>query len=317
MLSMRINSILGLVILLWYTFPTELNTNVQMANRTMIETSNVAIHHYALTPRHDTIKVTRDILVQDYFQFMDSLIIQYDTITAFNLSEHLLVHANPWIIDTLTNTDYYKRIANDSFVYDQKRMIVLPESSFLVIPDSSEAQNLLERFSKTRIDINIPEYTLRIFNDTVLQHECIVRVGRHEKKFLEMSGRLQDLRTKTGVGTIVHHNRYPRYINPVTNHEYKVTKRDDGNVTKLPQIPFIETELNGLRYGQLIHPTTNPKTLGKAYSNGCIGTSEADAWIIYYNAPIGTNITICYDLEVRTQEGDPINLEDIYNRIGN
>ena len=51
-------------------------------------------------------------------------------------------------------------------------------------------------------------------------------------------------------------------------------------VTKLPQIPFIETEINGIRNGQLIHPTTNPETLNKAYSNGCIGTKEADAWVI-------------------------------------
>ena len=159
---------------------------------------------------------------------------------------------------------------------------------------------------------NIPEYKLRIWIDTLLYDEVRVRIGKNEKKFLEMSGRVQDLRTKTGVGTIFGYNRYPRYINPVNNHEYYVTRRDDGKVTKLPQIPFIETELNGWRYGQLIHPTTNPETLGKAYSNGCIGTSEADAWTIYYHSPIGTRIHIRYDLEVVNTTGDTLRLKDIY-----
>ena len=130
-----------------------------------------------------------------------------------------------------------------------------------------------------------------------------------------MSGRVQDLKTKSGEGSIVKHVRNPRYVNPVNNHEYFVTRRDDEKVTKLPQIPFLETELNGLRYGQLIHPTTNPKTLGKAYSNGCIGTKEADAWVIYYYSPIGTKISIRYNLNVLYEDGEKIVLKDIYNKI--
>ena len=82
----------------------------------------------------------------------------------------------------------------------------------------------------------------------------------------------------------------------------------------MPQIPFIETEINGLRNGQLIHPTTNPITLNKAYSNGCIGTKEADAWVIYYYAPIGTGITIRYDLNMVDESGKRHILKDIYNR---
>lgn len=191
-------------------------------------------------------------------------------------------------------------------------MIVLPRASKILLPDSIKVQELLKTFSVTTIDINIPEYKLRILKDSVVCYEFPIRVGRNEKKFLEMSGRMEDLRTRTGKGTIVGHNRYPRYVNPVDNQEYEVTRRDDGKLTKLPQIPFIETELNGLRHGQLIHSTTNPETLGKAYSNGCIGTSEADAWIIYYHAPLGTNINIRYDLNIANGEGDSIRLKDIY-----
>jgi L,D-transpeptidase ErfK/SrfK len=258
------------------------------------------------------VSLDTSITIENYFDFIDSIVKTYDSITSYKLTEHLLVRANPWILDTLQNTDYYRMKALDSFVYDQKQMIVLPKGNSIVIPDSIQAKNILNSFQKTRIDINIPEFKLRIFEDSVKLYEFPVRVGRNEKKYLEMSGRVQDLKTKTGKGSIVAHVQNPRYVNPVNNHEYHVTNRDDKKVTKLPQIPFLETELNGLRYGQLIHPTTNPISLGKAYSNGCIGTKEADAWVIYYYAPIGTKITISYNLEVLDKAGGTVVLKDIY-----
>ena len=258
------------------------------------------------------IEVNNNITIKKYFQYLDSIIKKYDSLTPYNLTEHLLVRSNPWIIDTLQNTDYYRQKARDSFVYDQKKMIALPKGSLIVIPDSIYVKKLLNSFQKTVIDINIPEFKLRIYEDSVERFKLPIRVGRNEKRFLKMSGRIEDLRTKTGTGFIIDHVRNPKYVNPVNNHEYSVTKRDDHKVTKLPQIPFIETELNGLRYGQLIHPTTNPVTLGKAYSNGCIGTKEADAWLIYYYAPIKTKITIRYDINVINEKGEKIVLKDIY-----
>jgi L,D-transpeptidase ErfK/SrfK len=256
--------------------------------------------------------IENPVTVENYFQFIDSLVKKYDALTTYKLTEHLLVRANSWIIDTLQNTDYYRRIARDSFIYNQKEMIVLPKGNSIVIPDSIHAKKLLSVFKKTWLDINIPEFKLRIYEDSIKRYECLVRVGRDEQKYLEMSGRVQDLKTKTGSGIVVKHMRYPRYVNPVNNQEYVVTKRDDGQVTKLPQIPFIETEINGIRNGQLIHPTTNPITLGKSYSNGCIGTKEDDAWVIYYYAPIGTKIKIRYNLNVMNEQGKSVSLKDIY-----
>jgi L,D-transpeptidase ErfK/SrfK len=258
--------------------------------------------------------INKAITVENYFPFMDSLVRRHDSLTPYRLSEHLLVRANPWILDTLQNTDYYRMIARDSFVYNQKKMIVLPKGASIIIPNSIAAQHILNSFNNTIIDVNIPEYKLRIYEGYNKLYEFTVRVGRNEKKYLEMSGRVQDLKTKTGDGFIVKYNRNPRYVNPANNHEYFVTKRDDDKVTKLPQIPFIETEINGIRNGQLIHPTTNPITLGKAYSNGCIGTNESDAWVIYYYTPIDTKINIRYDLNVFNKEGDSIVLKDIYGK---
>lgn len=259
------------------------------------------------------ILVEKDITVSNYFKYIDSLVIKYDSITPYKLTEHLLVRSNPWIIDTLQNTDYYRMIARDSFIYDQKKMIVLPKGARIVIPDSIHAEKLLKSFNHTLIDINIPEFKLRIYEDSKQLYEFPVRVGRNEKKYLAMAGRIIDLKTKTGKGFIVSHVRNPDYYNPVDGRRYYTTKRDDQKITKLPQIPFLETEINGVRNGQLIHPTTNPITLGKAYSNGCIGTKEADAWVIYYYAPMDTKVNIHYDLEVIDSTGETVILKDIYS----
>jgi L,D-transpeptidase ErfK/SrfK len=264
---------------------------------------------------HKNIVVKKPITIENYFQFLDSIVKKYDTLTSYKLSEHLLVRANPWIVDTLKNTDYYLMKERDSFVFNQKKMIVLPKGAQIKLPDLFAANTLMNTFKNTYIDVNIPEFKLRIYRDSIKLHEFPIRVGRNEKKYLKMAGRVVDLKTKTGKGIIVKHVRNPDYLNPVNGHQYFVTKRDDGKVTKLPQIPFVETEINGLRNGQLIHPTTNPVTLGKAYSNGCIGTKEGDAWIIYYYAPIDTKINIRYDLKVKDSSNKAVILEDIYIEV--
>ncbi|WP_236631053.1 MULTISPECIES: L,D-transpeptidase [Zobellia] len=261
---------------------------------------------------YEDIHISRNIKVAEYFEYLDSLVQRYDSLVPYPLSEHLLVRNNPWIIDTLANTDYYRMMARDSFVYDQRQMIILPEGSVLHLPDSAKACRLLDDFAHTEIDVNIPEFKLRIFQDSVLLHTFPVRVGQNRQRYLKMGDRITDLRTKTGEGSIIRHAKHPDFYNPVNGHQFYVTKRDDGKLTQMPQIPWIETEINGIRNGQMIHPTTNPKSLGKAYSNGCIGTREADAWVIYYYAPLGTRLKIRYDLETYF-EGSVISvLKDIY-----
>ncbi len=258
------------------------------------------------------VQVQRDIPIKHYFEYVDSIVHKYYQKDSLELSEHILVRFNPWIIDALSNTDYYKMIEKDSFVYNQKEMIVLKKGSKILIPDSFQVKTILNSFNNTLIDVNIPEYKLRINEDSIQLYEFTVRVGRDEEKYLKFGDRITDLRTKTGTGTIVAHVCNPDYYNPSDGYQYYVTRRDDERITNLPQIPFIETEIDGIRNGQLIHPTTNPKTLGKAYSNGCIGTKEADAWIIYYYAPIGTKINIRYDLNVKDRLDNTITLKDIY-----
>lgn len=257
--------------------------------------------------------VARDIRVANYFDFMDGLAKKYDSLVPYALTEHVLVRANPWIMDTLANTDYYRQMAKDSFVYDQRKMIVLRANDSLLIPDAETGQQLIKDMENTLIDINIPEYRLRIYQDSLLLYTFPIRVGQDRKRYLAMGDRVTDLRTKTGKGKIVRLERNPSFYNPVTGKRFYVTRRDDKKTTIMPVIPWIETEINGIRNGQMIHPTTNPETLGKASSNGCIGVAEADAWIIYYHAPLNTQVQIRYDLDILDENGEVQKLKDIYN----
>ncbi len=256
--------------------------------------------------------LAREVRMKEYFDFMDAIVCRYDSLLNQPVSEHLIVRNNPWIIDTLAATDYYRLKERGITNLNQKDLVVFRPGNYFIIPDSAAVDSLNQLFDQTYIDINIPEYKLRILQKDTVAYEHTVRVGRNERKYLAMAGRTEDLRTQTGEGTIIRHAKDPVFINPSNNHYYHVTRRDDGIVTAMPRIPWIEPEINGRRYGQLIHPTTNIETLGKAYSNGCIGTSEADAWIIYYHAPLGTRIVIRYDLQVVNENGDTVQLKDIY-----
>ncbi|MGB5500143.1 MAG: L,D-transpeptidase, partial [Maribacter sp.] len=112
------------------------------------------------------IPIKQDVTISQYFQFMDSLVTAYDSLVPYPLSEHLLVRANPWIIDTLANTDYYRMTARDYFVYDQRKLFVLRASDSIMIPDSLSAAYIMDAFKKTSLDVNIPEFKLRIYQDT-------------------------------------------------------------------------------------------------------------------------------------------------------
>ena len=256
--------------------------------------------------------LSHDVTMRDYYCFIDSLVFHYDSLTSYPLSEHLLVNANPWIIDTLAAQDYYLMMERGVFVADNRDLVVLKEGDSLLIPNDTFASDIEARFQHTYLDVNIPEFRLRIVEYWDTSWTFPVRVGQYRTRYLELAGREVDLRTHTGEGKMVRHSRDPIFINPCDGKRFTHTRRDDNRTTFMPLIPWMEPEIDGVRYGQLIHPTTNPKTLNKASSNGCIGTREGDAWRIYYASPIGTRVRIRYDLRVPLEGGDTLELEDIY-----
>jgi len=276
-----------------------------LRGRTAITTAPAPVH----------VRIERDITLGDYFDFVDSIVRTHAELGDTLLAEHVLVRANPWLIEALASTDYYQLKARGITSLDPQAETVLRAGDSLRIPDTAMSDSLRRAMRQTVIDINVPEFRLRVVEDERTLFEFPVRVGQDGRQYLAMAGRTVDLRTRVGEGSIVRIERNPRYVNPRDNHEYFQTRRDDDVVTKLPRIPFLEPELDGVRYGQLIHPTTNPETLGQAYSNGCIGLAESAAWYTYYFAPIGTRVHVRYDLEVEdTVTGTVSRLPDIYSR---
>lgn len=241
-------------------------------------------------------QVEEEVTLKNYLTYITDLVRYLQDTFDLPLDEYSLIHHNPWIIDTLVATDYYHLKDAGKKVTDPLSLIILKRGDTIDVPTQAELDAFRDRFSNTVLDLNIPEFRLRILENGKVSHSFPVRVGRVEKKYLAMAGREVDLRTRTGEGEIVRINRTPDFINPVDNHKYKTTRRDDGVVTTLPNVPWIEPELDGQRHGQLIHPTTNIATLGKAYSNGCVGLREGDMWVLYYHAPLGTKVVFRYEL---------------------
>ena len=254
-------------------------------------------------------EVRKDIKAKDYYKFMDAFMLSQNDVLGYEINEYHIARANPQLMDALAATDYYVGKAAGKMIEDPKEEVILEKGAILRIPSESEVAELNKKMAMTTIDVNIPEFKLRIMEGAEVVHEFDVRVGKNTSRYLAMVGRDVSLKTQPGVGTITRIAKDAKFINPRDNKVYKVTRRDDGVVTKLPNVPWLEPSLNGTRYGHLIHPTTNNRTLGKAYSNGCIGTSEAAAWYIYFYAPIGTKVQFRYDLEVA---GSEEKLKDIY-----
>lgn len=219
--------------------------------------------------------VKEDVKVLSYFEYMNKLLISEGWRVKYPLSEHLIVWTNPWLIDTLENTDYYRLKEKGIFSYDQKEIVVLRKGTKLIIPDSLMADSLTKMLNSITLDVNVPEYKLRILSNEKVLYTFLVRVGKHTSKYLKMAKRTVELETHSGVGKIVQINKNADYKNPVNNKEYFQTHRDDGKMTALPRLPWLIPEINNTINGQLIHPTTNPATLGGMRSNGCIGMREA------------------------------------------
>lgn len=65
-----------------------------------------------------TLRINHDVLLNGYLDFMDSLIAQLDTTLNYPVNEYALVLNNPWLIDSLENTDYYRLKGKGMFVED-------------------------------------------------------------------------------------------------------------------------------------------------------------------------------------------------------
>ena len=259
-----------------------------------------------------TFVVPEDVKVKDYFTFMNNVSRAFDSILPYKLTEHILVRYNPSIIDTLANMDYYRQKLRKKVVSDQKQLVALRKGALIYVPTLAAANRLKAKMSRTYLDINIPEYKLRVIEGNDTLYTFMIRVGQVKTQFSSTIGREFDMRTRTGIGYIANVHKKFYSFDPVDGKKYEFTTRDDGKVTMMPMLPWLEPKINGELRGQWLHATTNPRSLGKAYSNGCMGTSESDIWRVYYYAPIDTKVVIRYDLIVKNEKGEFVQLKDIY-----
>ncbi len=309
--SERITMYLPVLLAIWlFAFFSACKNNTKAKAPARDEAETIAMQPVQEPPLAK-IPVTQKIALDGFFNFIDKIVQQNDS-SSYKLSENLLLRANTWILDTLVNTDYYYQMSLGNFVFRQPKLIVLKPGDTILIPGPATAAALLKKMAKTSLDINIPAFEMRILEGDSVLFAFPVRVGKNQKKHLELAGGTVDLRTRTGVGEIIRVNRNPLFLDPVTGKRFRYTKRDDHQTTYMPLIPWLEPSINGMRYGQMIHPTTNPRTLGKAASNGCIGVGEADGWRVYYFAPLGTKVIIRYDVQTINPNGDTLHHDDIY-----
>ncbi len=68
--------------------------------------------------------------------------------------------------------------------------------------------------------------------------------------------------------------------------------------------------------GYGIHATNDPGSIGKVRSHGCIRMNPADASDLFDRVPLGTPVTIVYDLSGYDGEGQPEQYADVYSLRG-
>jgi len=139
-------------------------------------------------PKHYYV-VKDSVTTGDYYDFIDGVVAELKDTLSYDISEHLIIRANLWLIDNFANTDYYHLMERGKFVYDPTSIVILEKGDSLLIPNAKEAKILQAKMDNTIIDVNIPEFKLQILEGDDLIHQCNVRVGKDTKRYLAMAGR--------------------------------------------------------------------------------------------------------------------------------
>jgi len=62
-------------------------------------------------------------------------------------------------------------------------MTVFSPNDFVIIPDSVKADSILKSFHNFHLDVNLPEFKLRIMNDSVTLFTIPIRIGQNKSKY--------------------------------------------------------------------------------------------------------------------------------------
>ena len=114
----------------------------------------------------------------EYFDVMDDFIDRYNEIQNTPIDEYIFVHCNPWIIDSLAATDYYIMKEKGNTVLDNRNLIILNRGDKLNLPDSAEIIKIKLKLDSIWLDVNIPEYKLRIRKGDEVLYTCLLYTSR-------------------------------------------------------------------------------------------------------------------------------------------
>src|SRR5690554_2549259 len=145
------------------------------------------------------IVVNKDVPIRSYFKWMDGIVADYNQAHNYEVDEYIIVHNNKWIIDTLAHTDYYYLMDRGIFNEDSQSLLALTKNQVLVIPDSIQTQNIKAQLCNTSLELNIPEFRLRIIQNEKEIYKFPVRVGQTGKRYMAMAKATVDMRTKPRV----------------------------------------------------------------------------------------------------------------------
>ncbi len=130
-----------------------------------------------------------------------------------------------------------------------------------------------------RVEINIPEFTLRVFRDDEVIRTFPVGVGR------------PGFPTPVGSFRVISKVEHPVWENPYLGPGVKRIGAGAENPLGTRWIGFHATEQG--EYG--MHGTDSPETVGKLSSHGCIRMRIPDAEALYQLVSVGTPVRITYE----------------------
>ena len=173
----------------------------------------------------------------------------------------------------------------------------------LVIPAamSAGAGELRPYGPESRIEINIPEFALRVYQGGAVVRTFPVGVGR------------PGFPTPVGEYKVINRMENPTWENPYLKEGAVRIKAGTDNPLGTRWLGFYNDGRG--EYG--IHGTDNPSSVGKASSHGCIRMKIKDAESVFSLVEMGAPVSTTYRLYQLEQKGSTVVLKsfpDLYRR---
>ncbi|MBI2629189.1 L,D-transpeptidase [Candidatus Pacearchaeota archaeon] len=196
----------------------------------------------------------------------------------------------------------------------ERREFLIFSALSLGIPLFSNADESIEPSEltlKQKIIVNLPTYSLKLYEDNELKEEYPCRIGKPRTPTLIGKGKIIEKKPQVifrylsgeRKGRVIRYS----YLDP-EKRTIKMPYRD---------MRGLGFEINGIMNGAVIHSTTDYWTIGTARSHGCIGVKIDDMLKLYeavHDGPLPEFETTYQTLFFDKEKGDLTIWCDIYNK---